>query len=79
MTGRTLPGHLAMEQISVATGRSLTVLYRRYLGPASQMIGVPDPLALMADGTGRHWLLEGASAAEPATTTASTAGSIMAG
>jgi hypothetical protein len=53
------PDHLAVEQIAVRTGGLLRVLYRRELGDTSEVNGVPDPLALMPDGAGQHWLLNG--------------------
>jgi hypothetical protein len=46
-----------VEQISVRSGQLLSVLYRRELGKPSLVIGVPDPLALMPDPAGQHWLL----------------------
>jgi hypothetical protein len=51
------PDDLAVEQISVRTGKLLRVLYRRDLGDTSEVNGVPDPLALMPDPAGQHWLL----------------------
>jgi hypothetical protein len=53
------PDDLAVEQISVRTGKLLRVLYRRELGDTSEVNGVPDPLALIPDGPGQHWLLNG--------------------
>jgi hypothetical protein len=53
----SFPDHLAVEQISVRTGKLLGVLYRRELGEPSLVLGVPDPLALIPDGAGQHWLL----------------------
>jgi hypothetical protein len=55
--GGGFPDHLAVEQISVRTGKLLGVLYRRDLGDTSEVNGVPDPLALMPDPGGQHWLL----------------------
>ena len=66
LTGRTtgnpnisgmFPDHLAVEQISARTGQLLRVLYRRELGDTSEVNLVPDPLALMPDPAGQHWLL----------------------
>jgi hypothetical protein len=54
-----LPGHLTVVRISVATGRLLTLLYQRQLGPTAQFIGAPDCLVLTQDVAGRHWLLDG--------------------
>jgi hypothetical protein len=54
-----LPRDLSVDQVSVATGRLLRVLYRRDLGDTSGVNGVPDPLALMPDATGQHWMLNG--------------------
>jgi hypothetical protein len=53
------PDDLAVEQISARTGQLLGVLYRRELGDTSEVNGVPDPLALMPDPAGQHWLLNG--------------------
>jgi hypothetical protein len=53
------PDDLAVEQISARTGKLLRVLYRRELGDTSEVNGVPDPLALMPDAAGQHWLLNG--------------------
>jgi hypothetical protein len=53
----SFPDHLAVEQISVRTGKLLGVLYRRKLGEPSLVMGVPDPLALIPDPAGQHWLL----------------------
>jgi hypothetical protein len=58
--GGSLPVGMTGEQISAATGQRLRVLYRRTLGPTSQLIAAPNILALSADGAGRHWLLNGA-------------------
>jgi hypothetical protein len=58
--GGSLPVGMTVEQISAATGQRLRVLYRRTLGPTSQLIAAPNILALSADGAGRHWLLNGA-------------------
>lgn len=51
------PDHLAVEQISARTGKLLRVLYRRELGDTAGVNSVPDPLALMPDPAGQHWLL----------------------
>jgi hypothetical protein len=53
------PDNLSVQQVSVATGRQLGVLYRRHMGPTSQFIGAPDFLTLSADDAGQHWLLDG--------------------
>jgi hypothetical protein len=55
----SVPANLSVDQISAATGRLLRVLYRRDLGDTSGVNGVPDPLALMPDATGQHWMLNG--------------------
>jgi hypothetical protein len=55
----TFPGDLSVEQISTATGRQLSVLYRRRLGDTGEINGTPDPLALTDDATGRNWMLSG--------------------
>jgi hypothetical protein len=62
------PDNLAVEQISVRTGKLLRVLYRRELGDTSGVNGVPDPLALMPDGAGQHWLLNGGICSDSCTT-----------
>jgi hypothetical protein len=54
-----LPSHLTVQQISVATGRQLRLLYHRNLGPTSQIAGAPDCLILSQDSAGRHWMLSG--------------------
>ncbi len=54
-----VPDNMTVEQISVATGRRLGVLYRRHLGPTSEVNGVPGFLALIPDGTGQHWIING--------------------
>lgn len=48
----TVPGKLAVVQISASSGRQLRVLYQRPLGPTSQW-------TLSPDATGSHWLLAG--------------------
>jgi hypothetical protein len=49
-----------VEQISVATGRQLGVLYQRRLGDTSAVSGgMADPLALTADASGRGLILNG--------------------
>jgi hypothetical protein len=54
------PQNLSVERISVATGRQLSVLYRRRLGDTSAVSGaMADPLALSADATGRNLILNG--------------------
>jgi hypothetical protein len=58
--GSGAPSELAVEQISVATGKRLSVLYRRDLGRTSAASNSPEylyPLTLSADGTGRYWML----------------------
>jgi hypothetical protein len=62
------PDDLAVEQISARTGKLLRVLYRRELGDTSGVNGVPDPLALMPDPAGQHWLLNGGICAGSCTT-----------
>jgi len=57
--GGNVPDIMTVEQISVATGHRLSVLYHRRLGPTSIVNGVPDFLALIPDGTGTHWILNG--------------------
>lgn len=54
-----LPDELSVTQISVATHAQVRVLYRRRLGPTSQIIGAPDCLILSQDIPGRHWMLDG--------------------
>ena len=54
------PQNLSVERISVATGRQLSVLYQRRLGDTSEVSGpMADPLALIADATGRNLILNG--------------------
>jgi hypothetical protein len=54
------PEGLSVERISVAGGRQLSVLYRRRLGDTSSVSGpMADPLALIADATGRNLILNG--------------------
>lgn len=53
----TYPEDMSVEQISVATGRRLSVLYRRHLGDTGEINGAPDPLALSTDATGRNLML----------------------
>jgi hypothetical protein len=56
----TFPADLSVEQISVTTGRQLSVLYRRHLGDTSEVSGpMADPLAMSADATGRDLILNG--------------------
>lgn len=55
----TVPDHLAVEQISVATGQKVATLYHRRLGPTSQIVGAPHFLVLSSDALGEHWLLNG--------------------
>jgi hypothetical protein len=54
-----LPRHLSVVRISVGTGRLLTLLYQRHLGPTAQFIGAPDCLILTQDVAGGDWLLDG--------------------
>jgi hypothetical protein len=51
---------MTVEQISVATGRRLSVLYHRHLGPTAMVSGGPNFLVLIPDGSGSHWILDGA-------------------
>ena len=53
----TVPDHLSVVQISAATGRELSVLYRRRLGDTGEINGSPDPLALSTNATGRNLML----------------------
>jgi hypothetical protein len=54
------PENLSVEQISAATGRQLGVLYQRRLGDTSEVsAGMADPLALIADASGRSLILNG--------------------
>jgi hypothetical protein len=54
------PQNLTVEQISVATGRQLSVLYQRHLGDTSSVSGpMADPLTLIADASGRNLILNG--------------------
>jgi hypothetical protein len=56
----TFPANLSLEQVSVATGRPLGVIYRRYLGDTSSVSGpMSDALTLVADATGTHLILNG--------------------
>jgi hypothetical protein len=55
----SVPDNLFVEQISVATGQVLRVLFRRHLGPTDETNGVPDFLALYPDASGEHWMLNG--------------------
>jgi hypothetical protein len=58
--GGIFPHNLSVEQISVATERQLRVLYQRNLGDTSEVSGpMADPLALIADATGRNLILNG--------------------
>jgi len=61
----TVPSRVSVRRISVATGRPLSVLYRRDLGSTAMVNGVPDFLALHADGVGQHWMLVGGISAGP--------------
>ena len=54
------PQDLSVQQISVATGRQVSVLFRRNLGDTSEVSGpMADPLAMTADATGRNLILNG--------------------
>jgi hypothetical protein len=54
------PAKLSVEQFSAATGHRLAVVYRRYLGDTSSISGpMNDALALIADATGGHLILNG--------------------
>jgi hypothetical protein len=54
------PLNLSIEQISVATGRQLSVLCQRHLGDTSSVSGpMANPLTLIADATGRNLILNG--------------------
>jgi hypothetical protein len=55
--GGMVPDDLSVEQISVATGKRLAVLYQWRLGPTPEMNIGPDFLALSQDGAGQHWML----------------------
>lgn len=56
----TFPANVSVEQISVATGRQLTVLYQRHLGDTSEVSGpMANPLEMSADATGRNLILNG--------------------
>jgi hypothetical protein len=57
--GGMYPANLSVEQVSAATGHQLGVIYRRYLGDTSFASGASDPLALIADATGSHLILNG--------------------
>jgi hypothetical protein len=57
--GGFLPRNLSVEQISVATGAPVRVLYRRNLGSITGEIGAPDCLILSQDIPGQHWMLNG--------------------
>jgi hypothetical protein len=51
------PEVVSVEQISLATGKQLRVLYRRDMGRTTSMNTVPDFVALYADGAAQHWML----------------------
>ncbi|HEX4656370.1 MAG TPA: hypothetical protein VH307_03210 [Streptosporangiaceae bacterium] len=51
------PTALAVEQISIATGKPLRVLYRQHLSGAASINSTPDYVTLSPDTTGKHWLL----------------------
>jgi hypothetical protein len=53
----TYPEDMSVEQISAATGRQLSVLYRRRLGDTGEINGAPAPLALSNDASGQHLML----------------------
>jgi hypothetical protein len=54
-----VPGNMSVPQISVATGRQLGVLYSRRLGSTWAVNSSPDFLALIPDGAGQHWMIDG--------------------
>jgi hypothetical protein len=53
------PANLSVERVSAATGRTLGVIYRRYLGDTSESDTATNPLALIADATGSQLILNG--------------------
>jgi len=54
------PQDLSVVRIQVATGFEFSVLYQRRLGDTSEVnSGVADPLALIADPSGRGLILDG--------------------
>jgi hypothetical protein len=53
----TYPEDMSVVQISAATGRQLSVRYRRRLGDTGEINGAPDPFALSIDATGRNLML----------------------
>lgn len=56
----SFPEVLSVEQISVATGHQVGVLYQRRLGDTSEISGgMADPLTLIADASGRSLILNG--------------------
>jgi hypothetical protein len=52
------PAHLSVERVSAATGRTLGVIYRRYLGDTSMSGTETDPLALIANAAGSQLILD---------------------
>jgi hypothetical protein len=57
--GGQVPDDLSVRQISVTTGRQLGVLYSRRLGSTWEINNSPDFLALIPDGAGQHWMIDG--------------------
>ena len=57
--GGMAPDNLAVERISVATGQKVATLYRRRLGPPSQIVGAPIFVDLSVDARAERWLLNG--------------------
>jgi hypothetical protein len=55
--GGIYPENMSVEQISAATGRKLSVLYRRSLGDTGEINGAPAPLLLSNDASGQHLML----------------------
>ena len=55
--GGIYPENMSVAQISVATGRQLSVLYRRHLGDTGEINGAPAPLLLNNDASGLHLML----------------------
>ena len=53
----TYPEDMSVAQISAATGRQLSVLYRRRLGDTGEINGAPAPLLLSNDASGQHLML----------------------
>jgi hypothetical protein len=51
------PEVVSVEQISLASGQQLRVLYRRDMGRTTSMNAVPDFVALSPDRASQHWML----------------------